>query len=634
MPRTFGSFEDLLYKLNAFSEHGWNGEICIKTTIDQGHHVPTTHYYKRKFNKQATLNTGKLELDIPDDQMIEEPRSIEFKDLKNGKYEITVANFTDSGVECNDVDEMFWWNYEENPRLNAKGGKRLKTRKKRGNGGCMSRRCRRSTSVTPAILIDNSGNPSPVATTAVEIENRELEYLIEQIDIIKKQMRIEYYKWRGKTRPSPFHPISPYFTLLNARLEELLQTYSILAPPEAEIIAYPGEEIRHFGGINNIGNNSRQGGRGKNKTRKNKKKSIISTNFDAGNIIQKKCESINNVNTYTLEIKKDPYPKNTRKKYQNWYYFQVNNVKGKKCKFIIENLVNIDNDWKGHNVVYTYNHECFYRHPTKFNEKRNYISWEFKPKKNKIWFSYYIPYSRKRVYDLNHKLSKRKNVSKIILGKSSLNNKIELLRFGKGLKHIFMIARQHPGETIGSWMLEGFLKSLFSTSLKKQSNILFNKFTFHIISMVNPDGVELGHWYTQKHGHNCNREWMKKTCPEVKMIYKYMKQYKGCLYFDFHGDEGCKKHFFTTCDKTKKDKNSSWNFFRNRMKHYNKYFDKEDYYKKAAHNVHGTFDCAWNNALTLEGCMKHNYNNQELTLEPLRVGKHLYKCIYDWSFII
>ena len=127
---------------------------------------------------------------------------------------------------------------------------------------------------------------------------------------------------------------------------------------------------------------------------------------------------------------------------------------------------------------------------------------------------------------------------------------------------------------------------------------------------------------------------MKKKCPEVKMIDKYMKQYEGCLYLDFHGDEGCKKHFFTTCDRTKKNKDSAWNFFRNRMKHYSKNFDKEDYYKKAAHNVLGTFDCAWENALTLEGCMKHDYKKECVSLEPLRIGKYLYKSLYDWSFTI
>ena len=476
MSRTFGSFEDLLNKLKQFLETGrWSKEICIES-------VDGEHHYLRLFNYDRSEETRKLELDIPANQEAGPPMSIEFEELKNGNYKITVANYTASGLSCQDIDPMFWWKYKETPRLNAKGGKRRKTRKKR-----------------------------------------------------------------------------------NKR---------------------------------------------KNKTRKCKNKWSVSTNFDAGNIIKKRCETIDNINIYTLEIKKDPYPKFTKKKYQNWYYFQVNNVKGKKCKFIIENLVNIDNDWKSHNVVYTYDNRQFYRHPTKLNEKKNCISWEFKPKKNKIWFSYYVPYSRKRVYNLNSKIAKRKGVSKIILGRTSLNNKIELLRFGKGLKHIFMIARQHPGETIGSWMLEGFLKSLFSTSFKQQSNILFDKFTFHIISMVNPDGVQLGHWYTQKHGHNCNREWVKKSCPEVKMISKYMKKYEGSLYFDFHGDEGCKKHFFTTCDSTKKDKDSSWDFFRNRMKHYNKYFDKEDYYKKAAHKVHGTFDCCWNNSLTLEGCMKHNYKKR------------------------
>ena len=723
MPETYGSFEALLHKLENYE--GWDGEICIKTRTYE-HHVPTNHYYKRKFNAERSRESGNLEVDIEgEDGQLYRDLSITFEDLKDAKYLISASNFSANNIECQGITPGFWWIYEETPRINAKGGKRRKTRrkrgkgkvfsslkqlyetlandqhnptkiffkigndgfvkegtllylagmyaekvlpvlqegpldlkrlkwedlkrgdtkvkkeqdedwwqyyeegakggrkktrKKRGKGGVFSRRRRRPTRVTPAILIGDNGNPEPVATTAIEVQNYELDQLLSEINNIRNQMTIEYNNWveAGSVR-GPFYPISPLFTQLEKRQNELLTQYYQKLEPSAEIVAYPGQAI---------------GGRRKNKTRKCKNKWSISTNFDAGNIIKKRCETINDINIYTLQIKKDPYPKFTRKKYQNWYYFQVNNVKGKKCKFIIENLVNIDNDWKGHKVVYTYDHKCFYRHSTTLNEKQNYITWNFTPKKNKIWFSYYIPYSRKRVYDLNHKLSKRKNVNKIILGKSSLNNKIELLRFGKGLKHIFMIARQHPGETIGSWMLEGFLKSLFSTSFKKQTNILFNKFTFHIISMVNPDGVQLGHWYTQKHGHNCNREWVKKTCPEVKMIYKYMKQYKGCLYFDFHGDEGCKKHFFTTCDRTKKDKNSSWNFFRNRMKHYNKYFDKEDYYKKAAHNVHGTFDCAWDNALTLEGCMKHNYNNEELTLEPLRIGKHLYKCIYDWSFIV
>lgn len=706
MSRTFGSFEDLLYKLKQFLDTGrWDKEICIKTKVDGTHQGYTYHYYLRKFNYDRSKDTRKLELDIPDSQAIGEPRSIEFEDLKNGKYKITVANFTATGIDCSIVDEMFWWEYQENPRLNAKGGKRRKTRRKRGNGGCMSRKCRRRpTRVTPAILIDNDGNPAPLAGTGVEVENYEVEFLINQINDIKEQMRTEYNRWVNETRPSPMFPVSPHYTRLEKRLQPLLQRYSQIAPPSAEIVAYPalrqgggrnkkgkgqffsrrrrnpmiGKLLKHpddgtiwkiiseQNGIVNLrefspgtgatsdgfvlgpidlsileqvgwkfeGISSSTGSSGGRKRKTRKKSRIkISSNFDAGNILKKRSEKINGICIHTLEINKDPYPKTVKKKYQNWYYFKVSNNKGIKCRYIIENLVNIDNDWKGHNVVYTYDHKTFYRHPTIFNEKKNYITWDFISKKKDVWFSYYIPYSRNRVYKLNKKISRNKNVTKIIIGKTTLKNKIEALRFGKGLKNVYIIARQHPGETIGSWMLEGFLTTFFSNKMKQKAKSLLNKYTFHIISMVNPDGVQLGHWYTQKNGHNCNREWNSKKCPEIRMVYNYINKEKGDIFFDFHGDEGCKKHFFTTCDKTKKNKNSSYHFFQKRMAYYNKNFDKKDYYQKAAHKVHGTFDCCWDNSLTLEGCMKHNYKKENLTIEPLRIGKDLFNTFYDFLLV-
>jgi hypothetical protein len=112
-----------------------------------------------------------------------------------------------------------------------------------------------------------------------------------------------------------------------------------------------------------------------------------------------------------------------------------------------------------------------------------------------------------------------------------------------------------------------------------------------------------------------------------------MEKYDGCLYFDLHGDEGCNKHFITTCSKTKEDKDSSYKFFCKRMVEYNKNFNLKDYYTKKVHKVNGTFDCAWDNALTIEGCMKHNYNKECVCSEPLKIGKHLFKSMYDWSFV-
>lgn len=138
MPETFGSFTDLLNKLK--EKEGWDGEICIKGRVDNGHHDYTNHYYLRKFNFDRSYDTGKLELDIPEDQEIGEPRSIEFEDLTNGKYEITAENFSDNNVQCMHIMPGFWWKYEWTPRLNAKGGKRRKKRTRRGGKSRKKRR--------------------------------------------------------------------------------------------------------------------------------------------------------------------------------------------------------------------------------------------------------------------------------------------------------------------------------------------------------------------------------------------------------------------------------------------------------------------------------------------------------------
>ena len=78
----------------------------------------------------------------------------------------------------------------------------------------------------------------------------------------------------------------------------------------------------------------KKGGK-KRKTRKRtggglfKGKSTISTNFESGNInhiknVQRKKDVL-----VVLEIENEPYPKNTKRKYQNWFYFKSNDVQRK-----------------------------------------------------------------------------------------------------------------------------------------------------------------------------------------------------------------------------------------------------------------------------------------------------------------
>ena len=66
----------------------------------------------------------------------------------------------------------------------------------------------------------------------------------------------------------------------------------------------------------------------------------------------------------------------------------------------------------------------------------------------------------------------------------------------KGL--VVAIARQHPGETVGSWLMEGFIKKLENSS---------SSYCWLVIPMLNIDGVMLGNNRTGLLGYDFNRNW-------------------------------------------------------------------------------------------------------------------------------
>ena len=70
-------------------------------------------------------------------------------------------------------------------------------------------------------------------------------------------------------------------------------------------------------------------------------------------------------------------------------------------------------------------------------------------------------------------------------------------------KIIILTARLHPGESNGSYVIEGFLRFLISNS--KQAKDLLTKVKFKVIPMLNPDGVIIGNFRTSFCGRDLNR---------------------------------------------------------------------------------------------------------------------------------
>ena len=100
------------------------------------------------------------------------------------------------------------------------------------------------------------------------------------------------------------------------------------------------------------------------------------------------------------------------------------------------------------------------------------------------------------------------------------------------------MARQHPGETQGSFVIEGIVNYLLSNF----SYILHSDYVFYFIPMINMEGVLYGNYRTNFSGIDLNRKWRysnKGQEPEVCAIKQFMQEvdqiFPIALILDLHG---------------------------------------------------------------------------------------------------
>jgi hypothetical protein len=101
-------------------------------------------------------------------------------------------------------------------------------------------------------------------------------------------------------------------------------------------------------------------------------------------------------------------------------------------------------------------------------------------------------------------------------------------------KLVCISARVHPGETVGSFMAEGFIK--FITSNTEEAISLRRSCVFYVIPMLNPDGVVLGNTRTGLEGVDLNRKWDRPSQLLHPVIYVAKEMMREAVCFvDLHG---------------------------------------------------------------------------------------------------
>jgi murein tripeptide amidase MpaA len=120
---------------------------------------------------------------------------------------------------------------------------------------------------------------------------------------------------------------------------------------------------------------------------------------------------------------------------------------------------------------------------------------------------------------------------------------------------VWLIARQHPGETMAEWLAEGFLSRLLDAD-DPATRALRARATFYVVANMNPDGGVLGNLRTNASGANLNRAWLEPSLdesPEVHAVRAVMEDVGVDLFVDVHGDERNPWCFLAGCEG-----NPSW----------------------------------------------------------------------------
>lgn len=260
----------------------------------------------------------------------------------------------------------------------------------------------------------------------------------------------------------------------------------------------------------------------------------ISTSFDSGNIEVVSLSSHENIQ---LKIRKD-----TQSEFLQWFHFRLLGAQGYPCTIHIVNAgeTSYPEGWVNYYACASYDRNTWFRVPTTFNGKE--LTIEVTPNENSIFIAYFPPYSYERHLELVSTAQSEDVCVLDSLGKTLEGRDIDFLTLGelnKEKRKVWIIARQHPGEAMAEWFMEGLIHRLLDSD-DPVSRKLLEKCTFFLVPNANIDGSIHGNLRTNAGGVNLNREWGNPSpvkSPEVYYIMQKMNETGVDLFLDIHGDE-------------------------------------------------------------------------------------------------
>ncbi|KAM9376096.1 cytosolic carboxypeptidase 2 [Pholidichthys leucotaenia] len=309
--------------------------------------------------------------------------------------------------------------------------------------------------------------------------------------------------------------------------------------------------------------------------------------FESGNL-QKAVQV--GVYDYKLTLRTDLYTE----KHTQWFYFRVRNMKaGVTYRFTITNLMKrhslychgmkpllyseraAEEDgvgWQRTGSDIRYYRNCCQNKKDESSQQSDTVtlyslSWtlQFPYESDTCYLAHCYPYTYSHLQCYLRQIFSNPAVASYckvrVLCHSLAGNAVYVLTItsqggssteGNTKKAVVVTARVHPGETNGSWMMEGFLDFLLGDS--DDARLLRDTFVFKVVPMLNPDGVVVGNYRCSLAGRDLNRYYktlLRDSFPCVwhtrNMVERLMAETDVILYCDFHGHNRKNNVFMYGC---------------------------------------------------------------------------------------
>lgn len=239
--------------------------------------------------------------------------------------------------------------------------------------------------------------------------------------------------------------------------------------------------------------------------------------------------------------------------FRQWFCFQLLGARGKACRLAIVNAgqATYPDAFDDYRACASYDGRRWFRVPTSFDGERLVI--DHTPRTDQVTYAYFAPYPFERHQRLLRRARRAPWAMVRELGRSVEDRPISLVVVGEESEDklaIWVIARQHPGETMAEWFAEGLLERLLDEDDPLLQPIL-ERAVIYLVPNMNPDGGVRGNLRANAAGMNLNRAWLEpspKESPEVACVRDEMERIGVDLFLDIHGDERNPYCFLAGCE--------------------------------------------------------------------------------------